>query len=105
MHRQSNKGSLCKFVVSNLLLNCCCLQEWIQPSGNGGQVQGKDKFLGASGFFPMASYAVWVVNAPAVFQHLIELILAGLTWRQRLCYIDNIIVFGRTYSMTIICII
>ena len=37
-------------------------------------------------------------NAPAVFERLIEPVLRGLTWEKCLCYLDDVIVFGKTFE-------
>ena len=37
-------------------------------------------------------------NAPATFQRLIDLILAGLQWSHCLVYIDDMIITGRTFE-------
>ncbi|MEW8548369.1 MAG: reverse transcriptase family protein, partial [Candidatus Thiodiazotropha sp.] len=37
-------------------------------------------------------------NAPAVFERLMELVLRGLTWEKCLCYLDDVIVFGKTFE-------
>lgn len=55
----------------------------------------KISFWAPQGFFQWRRMPFGVVNAQAVFQRVMELILAGLTWRQCLCYI---VVFGRTYD-------
>ena len=38
------------------------------------------------------------MNAPATFQRLMDRVLAGLTWRQCLVYIDDILVFSKTFE-------
>ena len=37
-------------------------------------------------------------NAPATFQRLMDKVLRGLNWKQCLVYIDDILVFGRTFD-------
>ena len=37
-------------------------------------------------------------NAPATFQRLLDKVLRGLTWKQCLVYIDDILVFGRSFE-------
>ena len=38
------------------------------------------------------------MNAPATFQRLMDRVLCGLTWRQCLVYIDDILVFSSTFE-------
>ena len=37
-------------------------------------------------------------NAPSTFQRLMELVLAGLRWETCLIYLDDVVVFGRTWE-------
>ena len=37
-------------------------------------------------------------NAPATFQRLMDLALAGLQWSQCLVYLDDVIVIGKTFD-------
>ena len=37
-------------------------------------------------------------NAPAMFQGLMETVLAGLAWKRCIVYLDDILVFGRTFE-------
>lgn len=37
-----------------------------------------------------------LVNAPATFQHLMEVVLAGLAWSVCLVYLDDVLVVGKT---------
>lgn len=38
------------------------------------------------------------MNAPATFQRLIDRILRGLTWKQCLVYIDDVLIFSKTFE-------
>ena len=38
------------------------------------------------------------MNAPATFQRLMDRVLKGLTWSQCLVYIDDVLVFTRTFE-------
>lgn len=40
-------------------------------------------------------------NAPATFERLMEYVLAGLSWKVCLVYIDDIIVYGTSFSSQI----
>ena len=40
-------------------------------------------------------------NAPATFERLMELVLSGLHWQICLIYLDDIIIFGKTFSKMI----
>ena len=40
-------------------------------------------------------------NAPATFERLMEMILQGLLWKRCLVYIDDIIVYGKTFPETL----
>ena len=37
-----------------------------------------------------------LTNSPAIFQHLMDCLLAGLTWEICLVYLDDIIIFSDT---------
>ena len=37
-------------------------------------------------------------SAPATFQSLMNLTLSGMLWSERLIYLDDIIIFGRTFE-------
>lgn len=38
------------------------------------------------------------MNAPSTFQRLVDRVLHGLTWRQCLVYIDDVLIFSRTFE-------
>ena len=39
-----------------------------------------------------------LTNAPATFQRLANLIMAGLTWHSCLVYLDDIIIYSKTFE-------
>ena len=39
-----------------------------------------------------------LTNAPAVFQRLMNSVLAGLTWSRCLVYLDDVLIFAPTYE-------
>ena len=42
-----------------------------------------------------------VTYGPATFERLMELILCGLQWEHCLVYLDDVIVFGKTFEDTL----
>ena len=42
-----------------------------------------------------------LVNAPATFERMMELVLRGLTWQKCLVYLDDILCFGRDFEDTL----
>ena len=38
------------------------------------------------------------MNAPATFQRLVDRVLRGLTWKQCLVYIDDVLIFSKTFE-------
>ena len=51
-----------------------------------------------SGLWQFTVLAFGLCNAPAVFERLMLKILAGLTWKTCLVYLDDIIVFAKTFE-------
>jgi Reverse transcriptase (RNA-dependent DNA polymerase) len=39
-----------------------------------------------------------LTNAPATFQRMVDMILAGLTWKSCLVYLDDIIIFSSSFE-------
>ena len=40
-------------------------------------------------------------GAPATFEHVMELVLRGLRWELCLVYLDDVIVFGKTFEQAL----
>lgn len=53
------------------------------------------------GLYQFKVMSFGLCNASQTFERLIELVLRGMQWKQCLCYIDDIIVFGETFDSTL----
>lgn len=42
-----------------------------------------------------------LTNAPATFERLMDSLLKNLTWKKCLCYLDDVIVFGKDFETTL----
>lgn len=60
--------------------------------------QKKTAFATHDGLFEFKVMPFGLCNAPATFQRLMDLVLAGIQWSQCLVYLDDIIVIGRTFD-------
>lgn len=58
--------------------------------------QSKTAFVTSSGLFEFNRMSFGLKTAPATFQRAMEIVLAGLTFEICLCYLDDVICFGRT---------
>ena len=66
------------------------------------EIEKKDRekpaFCTSDGLFEFKVMPFGLCNARATFQHLMDMVLAGLKWTNCLVYIDDIIVIGKTFS-------
>ena len=60
--------------------------------------KAKTAFCTRFGLFEFNVMPFGLSNAPATFERLTEHILRGMQWKEALVYIDDIIVFGTTFS-------
>ena len=58
----------------------------------------KTAFITRRGLFEFNVMPFGLCNAPATFERLMELVLSGLHWQICLIYLDDIIIFGKTFS-------
>ena len=57
----------------------------------------KTAFITHYGLFEHTRMGFGLCNAPATFQRAMMLVLHGLTWKEVLAYIDDIIVLGKDF--------
>ena len=60
--------------------------------------QPKTAFCTTEGLFEFKVMPFGLCNAPATFQRLMDLVLAGLQWSHCLVYLDDVIVLGKTFT-------
>ena len=58
----------------------------------------KNAFISRKGLFEFKVLPFGLCNAPATFERLVEIVLAGLHWETCLVYLDDIIVCGKTFE-------
>lgn len=58
----------------------------------------KTAFVVNNKFYQFRVIPLGLCNAPSTFSRLMDLVLSGLTWRCCLVYLDDIIVFGKTWE-------
>ena len=58
----------------------------------------KTVFCTPEGLFEFNVMPFGLCNAPATFQRLMDLVLAGLQWSHCLVYLDDVIVLGSTFD-------
>ena len=60
----------------------------------------KTAFTIGTGLWQFTVMPFGLCNAPATFERLMETVLAGLSWKTCLVYLDDIIVVGKRSRMT-----
>ena len=58
----------------------------------------KTAFTTPDGLFEFTKMPFGLCNAPATFQRLMDLVLAGLQWNNCLVYLDDILIIGKTFD-------
>ena len=58
----------------------------------------KTAFTTSKGLFEFTKMPFGLCNAPATFQRLMDVILAGLQWSNCLVYLDDILIIGKTFQ-------
>lgn len=62
------------------------------------QDRPKTAFISRQGLFEFNVLSFGLCNSPSTFQRLMDVVLADLQWTTCLVYLDDIIVFGRTFQ-------
>ena len=63
------------------------------------QDKAKTAFTTGRGLYQFCVMPMGLVNAPPTFQHLMQLVLQGLSWKTCLVYLDDIIVYSPSFSV------
>lgn len=58
----------------------------------------KTAFVTPDGLFEFNVMPFGLCNAPATFERFMDTILRGLKWEVCMCYLDDVVIFGRTFS-------
>ena len=58
----------------------------------------KTAFTSPYGLYQFTTMPFGLANAPSTFQRLMDLVLVGLHWEACLIYLDDVIVFGRSFE-------
>ena len=61
----------------------------------------KTAFATNKGLFQFKSMPFGLANSPASFERLMEIALSGLQWERCLVYLDDVIVFGKSFQETL----
>ena len=58
----------------------------------------KTAFITRKGYFRFKVLSFGLTGAPSLFQRLMDLVLAGLTWSIALVYLDDIVIFSSSFE-------
>ena len=62
------------------------------------ELQNATAFVTPLGLYKWKSLPMGLASAPEAFQNLMEMIMAGLSYEVALVYLDDIIIFGRSFE-------
>ena len=62
----------------------------------------KTAFVTQGGLYEFRVMPFGLVNTPAMFERLMERVLRGIAWSECLVYLDDILVFGPDFEMTLV---
>ena len=62
------------------------------------QAREKTAFITHAGLYEFITMPFGLCNAPSTFQRLMECVLRGLTWQIALIYLDDVLVYSRTFE-------
>ena len=60
--------------------------------------QNVTAFVTPMGLYKLKRLPMGLASAPGAFQNLVELIMSGLSYEVALVYLDDIIIFGRSFE-------
>ena len=88
--------SMIHFMFSQVLTGDLLSGYW--QVGVAEKDKEKTAFTIQEGLFEFNVMPFGLCNTPATFQRLMDLTLAGMLWTECLVYLDDIIIFGRTFE-------
>ena len=62
----------------------------------------KTAFITKQGLYQFKVMPFGLCNAPATFERLMEMILKGYLWKRCMVYIDDVVVYGRSFQETLV---
>ena len=61
----------------------------------------KTAFITKQGLYQFKVMPFGLCNAPATFERLMEMVLKGYLWKRSMVYIDDVVVYGRSFEETL----